>query len=203
MIFRTLPHGNRPIFWSSVTSTPNLPPVRCLSTAGGCSPLRSTTQPPPWEERTLPTLLLLSSRSRIGSSFRSSSCVSPLKFSRSQSFKVLKQTFVVSGRVEHLRLCVVEDSVLHTEMENLESEEEDTPKRVLYLKPMRWLGQIRPHHRDETWSGSLWQTFFASCVNENIPTLSELPLSACGYRKFQIIDTLGDHLCTCTTHSGV
>jgi hypothetical protein len=33
-----------------------------------------------------------------------------------------------------------------------------------------------------------------------IPALTELPLSACGCKKFQI-DTLGDHLCTCTTHS--
>jgi hypothetical protein len=28
------------------------------------------------------------------------------------------------------------------------------------------------------------------------------PLAVCGCRKFQV-DTLGDHLCTCTTHSGV
>jgi hypothetical protein len=47
-----------------------------------------------------------------------------------QPFKDLKETFTVSYRVEqfHLRTqqCVVttvEDSVLHTEMENLESEE--------------------------------------------------------------------------------
>ena len=66
---------------------------------------------------------------------------------------------------------------------------------------MSWLGQIRPHRRDETWSAGLWQTFFASCVGANIPGLAELPLSACGCRKFQI-DTLGDHLCTCTVHSG-
>jgi hypothetical protein len=123
-------------------------------------------------------------------------------------FKVLKQTFAVSRRAEQLRLraqqCVVatvEESVLRTEMENFESQEEDAPKRVLYFKPMSWLGQIRPHRRDEAWSASLWQTFFASCVGANIPALAELPLSACGCRKFQI-DTLGDHLCTCTAHSG-
>ena len=87
-------------------------------------------------------------------------------------------------------------------MENLESEEEGAPRRVLYFKPMSWLGQIRPHRRDEAWSASLWQTFFASCVGANIPALAELPLSACGCRKFQI-DTLGDHLCTCTAQSGV
>ncbi len=98
-------------------------------------------------------------------------------------------------------VATVEDSVLRTEMENLESEGEDAPRRVLYFKPMSWLGQIRPHRRDEAWSASLWQTFFASCVGANIPALAELPLSACGCRKFQI-DTLEDHLCTCTAHSG-
>jgi len=45
------------------------------------------------------------------------------------------------------------------------------------------------------------KAFFASCVGANIPALAELPLSACGCRKFQI-DTLGDHLCTDTAHSG-
>ena len=35
-----------------------------------------------------------------------------------------------------------------------------------------------------------------------IPLLVEMPLSGCGTRKFEI-DPLGDHLCTCTTHSGV
>ncbi len=32
--------------------------------------------------------------------------------------------------------------------------------------------------------------------------IAEKPLSVSGYRKFKI-DTLGDHLCTCTAHSGV
>ena len=49
----------------------------------------------------------------------------------------------------------VEESVLRTEMENFESQEEDAPKRVLWYTPMAWLGQISPHHRDETWSASL------------------------------------------------
>jgi hypothetical protein len=69
------------------------------------------------------------------------------------------------------------------------------------ISDMTWLVQIRTHHRDEAWSASLWQIFFASCVGANIPALAELPLSTCGCRKFQI-DTLGDHLCTCTAHSG-
>ena len=34
-----------------------------------------------------------------------------------------------------------------------------------------------------------------------IPVIAEKPLAACGCRKFQI-DPLGDHLCTCTAHSG-
>jgi hypothetical protein len=66
---------------------------------------------------------------------------------------------------------------------------------------MSWLGQIRPHRRDEAWSAGLCQVFFASCVGATVPTLSELPLSACGCKKFTI-DTLGDHVTTCTTHSG-
>ena len=79
-----------------------------------------------------------------------------------QPFKDLKLTFVVSHPVEQIRfraqqrsVVTFEDSVLHTEMENLESEEEDAPRRVLWYKPMSWLGQIRPHRRDEAWSAGL------------------------------------------------
>jgi hypothetical protein len=56
-------------------------------------------------------------------------------------------------------------------MANLESQEEDAPKCVLWFKPMSWLGQIRPHHRDEAWSASLWQTFFAASVGTQLPLL--------------------------------
>jgi hypothetical protein len=67
--------------------------------------------------------------------------------------------FVDSRRAEQLSLhsqqCIVvtvEDSVLRTEMTGLESQEEDAPKRILFFKTMSWLGQIRSHRRDETWS---------------------------------------------------
>jgi hypothetical protein len=40
-------------------------------------------------------------------------------------------------------------------MTDLESQEEDAPKRVLFYKPMSWLRQIRSHRRDESWSVSL------------------------------------------------
>ncbi len=53
-----------------------------------------------------------------------------------------------------------------------------------------------------SWSTGLWQTFFASCVGTTVSALSELRLWACGCKKFTI-DTLGDHVITCTTHSGV
>ena len=86
-------------------------------------------------------------------------------------------------------------------MADLEPQEEDTPRRDLWFKPMSWLGQIRPHRRDEAWPAGLWQTFFATSVGAHIPLIAEGPLSACGCRKFQI-DALGDHLCTCTAHSG-
>jgi hypothetical protein len=34
-----------------------------------------------------------------------------------------------------------------------------------------------------------------------IPVITEKPLVTCGCRNFQL-DVLGDHFCTCTTHSG-
>jgi hypothetical protein len=72
--------------------------------------------------------------------------------------------FAGSRRAEQLSLrsqqrivATVEDSVLRTEMSGLESQEdsEDTLKCVLFFKTMSWLGQIRSHRRDETWSASL------------------------------------------------
>jgi hypothetical protein len=64
---------------------------------------------------------------------------------------------------------------------------------------MSWLGQIRPHRRDEAWSASLWQNFFAMTMGAKIPVIAEKPLAACGCRKFQL-DAMGDHVCT--AHSG-
>ena len=67
-------------------------------------------------------------------------------------------------------MATVEDSVLLTEMAGLESLEEDDPKRILFFKPMGWLGQIRPHRRDEAWSASLWQTFFSTFLGTQDPS---------------------------------
>jgi hypothetical protein len=70
--------------------------------------------------------------------------------------------FAGSRRTEQLSLrsqqCVVttvEESVLKMEMAGLESQEEDAPKCILFFNPMSWLGKIRPHRRDESWSASL------------------------------------------------
>jgi hypothetical protein len=98
-------------------------------------------------------------------------------------------------------VATVEESVLKTEMAGLESQEEDAPQRILFFKPMSWLGQIRPHRRDESWSASLWQTFFFTSMGAQIPAIAEKPLATCGCRKFRL-DPLGDHLNTCTAHSG-
>ena len=38
-------------------------------------------------------------------------------------------------------------------------------------------------------------------MGAQIPVIPEKPLAVCGCRKFGI-DALGDHLCTCTAHSG-
>ena len=125
-----------------------------------------------------------------------------------QPFRDLKLMFAGSRRAEQLSLrsqqrvvATVEESVLKTEMAGLESQEEDAPKRLLFFKPMCWLGQIRPHRRDESWSASLWQTFFSTSMGAQIPAIAEKPLATCGCRNFQL-DPLGDHLNTCTTHSG-
>jgi hypothetical protein len=110
MIFRTRPDGHRPRFCSSVTSTPSFSQstivrrdLRCLSHRRMrglvlnsaprtvslssrwtlLSPFRCSTASmrPLCGVRTLPTLLLLPSRHRIGSPFRSSACVNPSKIS--------------------------------------------------------------------------------------------------------------------------
>jgi hypothetical protein len=86
-------------------------------------------------------------------------------------------------------------------MTGLEPQEEDAPKRTLFYKPMSWLGQIRPHRRDESWSASLWQTFSSTSMGAQIPMLAEKPLVNCGCKKFKVV-ALGDHLNTCTGHSG-
>ena len=39
-------------------------------------------------------------------------------------------------------------------------------------------------------------------MDTQIPVIVEKPLTTCGCRKFQL-DAMGDHLCTCTGHSGV
>ena len=126
-----------------------------------------------------------------------------------QPFKDLQQTFAVSRRAEQLNLrkqqrvvATAEDSVLRTELGDLESQEEDAPKRTLWYTPMAWLGVIRPHRRDEFWSAILWQTLFATTrEGAQIPAIAALPLSACGCKNFQL-DALGDHVSTCTAHSG-
>jgi hypothetical protein len=101
----------------------------------------------------------------------SENAYSPDSLCLCQPFKDLKQTFAVSRRAEQLRLhsqqrvvTTVEDSALRAEMGALESQEEDSPKRILWYKPLGFLGVIRPHRRHEVWSASLWQSFFATCV---------------------------------------
>jgi hypothetical protein len=110
-----------------------------------------------------------------------------------QPFLDLKLMYAGSRRAVQLSLrsqqhivATVEDSVLRTEMAGLESQEEDAHKRILFFKPMSWLGQIRPHRRDEAWSASLWQTFFAMTMGAKLPVIADKSLAACGCRKFQV-----------------
>jgi hypothetical protein len=70
-------------------------------------------------------------------------------------------------------------------MAGVESQEKDVPNRVLFYKFMSWLGQIRTHRRDESWSPSLWQTFFSTSMGAQIPVIAEKPLATCGCRKLR------------------
>ena len=63
---------------------------------------------------------------------------------------------------------------LRVEMGVIECQEEDVPKGILWYTPMGFLGVIRPHHRDEAWSASLCQSFFATCVGENMKVMEEM-----------------------------
>ena len=62
---------------------------------------------------------------------------------------------------------------------------------------MALLGVIWSQCRDESWSASLWQTFFSLAVGAQIPAISEM-----SHLWLQKFDVLGDHVSTCTAHSG-
>jgi hypothetical protein len=149
MIFGTRPHGHRPLLSSFVTFTP--------------SSSTSTTLPQ------LNRLFETSFTRDENSASTAGVATVPTQFKVTQQillhwhlFRDLKLKFIGSLRAEQLRLrsqqrvvATVEESVLRMEMAGLESQEEDAPRRVLFFKPMSWLGQIRPHRRDESWSASL------------------------------------------------
>ena len=60
---------------------------------------------------------------------------------------------------------------------------------------------------DDAWAPAIWQTFFTSTLGLEVPVLSSLPrhhnlpAAKCGCKKF-LLDTHGDHISTCTAHSG-
>ena len=65
-------------------------------------------------------------------------------------------------RKEQRIVATAEDSVLRTEMGDVESQEE-TRGRIL-VQADGVAGSLRPQHRDEAWSASLRQTFFSLAV---------------------------------------
>jgi hypothetical protein len=68
-------------------------------------------------------------------------------FVRPLIFAGSRRTDQLGLRSQPRIVATVEDSFLRTEMAGLESQEEDAPKRILFFKPMSWLGQIRPPSR--------------------------------------------------------
>ncbi len=118
--------------------------------------------------------------------------------------------FVVSCRTEQLSLLsqqhivvTFEDSELRTEMDVLESQEEDDPKCILFFQSSLnwWVGWDRSGLTVEMKpglivSGRLSLTRpWASRSRSSLKSLWRL------VEKFQL-DTMGDHLCTFTIHSG-
>ena len=100
-----------------------------------------------------------------------------------------------------------QDSALRIEMSALEDQADDGKARELHWKPMSWLGTLRPTTVDDAWAPASWQTFFTSTLGLEVPVLSSLPrhhnlpAAKCGCKKF-LLDTHGDHISTCTAHSG-
>ena len=97
--------------------------------------------------------------------------------------------------------ATVADSALRVEMEALEPEQEGAPARSLWYKPMAWLGVLRPLSQAESWSAPLWQTFFTTSIGFPVPLITALPNVTCGCRRFAL-DSFGDHVSTCESHSG-
>ena len=123
-------------------------------------------------------------------------------------YVVLRQRLSGTRSEEQLRLrkpqkfkATVDDSVLRTEMGDLEPSDEDAPPRTLWHKPMAWLGVIRPLHKGEEWPLPLWQTFFSLAIGAHVPLIAAKPPAVCACKHFSI-DAFGDHVCTCSSHSG-
>ena len=93
--------------------------------------------------------------------------------------------------------ATVADSALQVEMEALESEKEGAPTRYLRYKPIAWLGVLRPVSQAESWSAP----FFTTSIGFPVPLITALPRVTCGCRRFAL-DSFGDHVSTCESHSG-
>ena len=88
----------------------------------------------------------------------------------------------------------------------MEPEEENAQPRTLRWVPLVFLGKIGPRHHADSWHLSLWQTFFCSTIGERVLVLVTLPTrsypgATCGCSKF-LLDSHGDHVGTCKSHSG-
>ena len=129
-------------------------------------------------------------------------------------FKALRQTFANTRAAQQLQLhqpqkvkATDQDSALRVEMSALEDQADNGKARELHWKPMSWLGTLRPTTVDDAWAPAIWQTFFTSTLGLEVPVLSSLPrqnnlpAAKCGCKKF-LLDTHGDHISTCTAHSG-
>jgi hypothetical protein len=129
-------------------------------------------------------------------------------------FKALRQhypgTRFEEQRQFHLpqkHKATVADSTLRVEMNALEEQADNAKARDLYWKPLSWLGTIRPTSANDAFDPALWEMFVSTTLGLGVPVLSSLPrlhnrpLAKCGCKK-HALDLYGDHISTCTAHSG-
>jgi hypothetical protein len=66
---------------------------------------------------------------------------------------------------------------------------------------------IRPTSANDAFDPALWETFVSTTLGLGVPVFSSLPrlhnrpLAKCGCKK-NALDLYGDHISTCTAHSG-
>jgi len=107
----------------------------------------------------------------------------------------------MSLRVTQKYRATAQDSTIREEMRALEPTHDSAGPRVLTIKPLAWLAQIRATDDDEAWPLDLWQSFFCGTIGLPLPIVAAQPSTRCGCARW-FLDKNGDHAKTCKHHTG-